>query len=160
MEYQYPAGTTYEVLSVQEGDTTTTYGPEIFYTGEYDETYGWVLTGWYDQAGNAYGLHQEITVTQSLVLTPKYTEVLLLCDGNTGTVLQVLRQEDYTSGRNDLLAGGLDYTGTDMQVKGTGKSTADGEYTFAGWFFQPSGNQAGHALDWTCLLYTSPSPRD
>ncbi len=149
VEYQYPAGTTYEVLSVQEGDTTTTYGPETFYTGKYDETNGWVLTGWYDQAGNAYGLHQEITVTQSLVLTPKYTEVLLLCDGNTGTVLQVLRAEDYTSGRNDLLAGGLDYTGTDIQVKGTGKSTADGEYTFAGWFFQPSGNQAGHALDWT-----------
>lgn len=98
---------------------------------------------------NAYGLHQEITVTQSLVLTPKYTEVLLLCDGNTGTVLQELRQEVI------LLAGTtcwrVAWTTPErtMQVKGTGKSTADGEYTFAGWFFQPSGNQAGHALDWT-----------
>lgn len=168
VEFQYPAGTTYQTFGMEEGETVTTLGAETFYEGEYDEENFWKLTGWQDEAGTVYGLEEEITVHGNLVLTPVVDHALLLCDGPTGNVMGILYESQYQTGRNDLLAGTLNYTspmaytvlpGGDkgFTVSGTRKTVigmeTNTDYTFAGWFFAP-GNVEGQvinnrSLDWT-----------
>ena len=168
VEFQYPAGTTYQTFEVEEGETVTTLGAETFYGGEYDEENFWKLTGWQDEVGTVYGLEKAITVHGNLVLTPVVDHALLLCDGPTGNVMGILYESQYQTGRNDLLAGTLSYTspmadtvlpGGDkgFTVSGTRKTVigmeTNTDYTFAGWFFAP-GNAEGQVinnrnLDWT-----------
>ena len=168
VEFQYPAGTTYRTFGVEEGETVTTLGAETFYKGEYDEENFWKLTGWQDEVGTVYGLEEAITVHGNLVLTPVVDHALLLCDGPTGNVMGILYESQYQAGRNDLLAGTLNYTspmaytvlpGGDkgFTVTGTRKTVigmeTNTDYTFAGWFFAP-GNAEGQVinnrnLDWT-----------
>ena len=152
VEFQYPAGTTYQTFEVEEGETVTTLGAETFYGGEYDEENFWKLTGWQDEVGTVYGLEKAITVHGNLVLTPVVDHALLLCDGPTGNVMGILYESQYQTGRNDLLAGTLSYTspmaytvlpGGDkgFTVSGTRKTVigmeTNTDYTFAGWFFAP-----------------------
>ena len=168
VEFQYPAGTTYQTFEVEAGATVTTLGSETFYDGEYDEENFWKLTGWQDEAGNVYGLNVEIPVQSHLVLTPVVDQALLLCDGPSGQVMGILYESQYQAGRNDLLAGTLSYEspmayavlpGGDrgFTVEGTRKTVigmeTDTDYTFAGWFFAP-GNVDGSIisnenLNWT-----------
>ena len=168
VEFQYPAGTTYQTFEVEEGETVTTLGAETFYEGEYDEENFWKLTGWQDEVGTVYGLEETITVHGNLVLTPVVDHALLLCDGPTGNVMGILYESQYQAGRNDLLAETLSYTspmaytvlpGGDrgFTVNGTRKTVigmeTNTDYTFAGWFFAP-GNAEGQVinnrnLDWT-----------
>ncbi|MFR0735283.1 MAG: hypothetical protein ACLSHU_14965 [Oscillospiraceae bacterium] len=56
-----------------------------------------------------YGLEEAITVHGNLVLTPVVDHALLLCDGPTGNVMGILYESQYQAGRNDLLAGTLNY---------------------------------------------------
>ena len=164
VEFQYPAGTTYRTFGVEEGETVTTLGAETFYKGEYDEENFWKLTGWQDEVGTVYGLEEAITVHGNLVLTPVVDHALLLCDGPTGNVMGILYESQYQAGRNDLLAGTLNYTspmaytvlpGGDkgFTVTGTRKTVivmeTNTDYTFAGWFYTPCGSKAGHEMDWT-----------
>lgn len=161
VEFQYPAGTTYQTFEVEEGETVTTLGAETFYEGEYDEENFWKLTGWQDEVGTVYGLEETITVHGNLVLTPVVDHALLLCDGPTGNVMGILYESQYQAGRNDLLAETLSYTspmaytvlpGGDrgFTVNGTRKTVigmeTNTDYTFAGWFFAP-GNAEGQVIN-------------
>ncbi len=119
---------------------------------------GYTFLGWADTADAAAAIYQAgacITLSKDAPTKTIYAvwgipeDVLLLCDGVTGEVLEILDQEDYTSGRNDLLADNLGYWGADFTVDGTRKTVGDAQYTFAGWFYTPCGTQAGHEIDWT-----------
>ena len=101
------------------------------------------------QAGDSITLSKDAPTKTISAVWGIPEDVLLLCDGVTGEVLQILDQEDYTSGRNDLLVGNLGYWGAGFTVDGTRKTAGDTQYTFAGWFYTPCGTQAGHEIDWT-----------
>ena len=168
VEFQYPAGKTYQTFEKDAGATVTAPGAEAFYEGEYDEENFWKLTGWQDENGTVYGLDEDITVQGNLVLTPVVDHALLLCDGPTGNVMGILYESQYQAGRNDLLAGTLSYESPvayevlpggerGFTVSGTRKTVigmeTNTDYTFAGWFFAPGnvdGSTIGNEnLDWT-----------
>ena len=136
----------------------------------------WRLDGWQDQNGNEYGLGEAITVTSDLTLTPVYTNVLLLADGETEEVLKVLFEDEYVEyyqGKNNMLALDMEYTtpaepesapvspmaiggpagDSGIHVSGTRKTVKgieeDVEYTFAGWFFTSYDGEYGAGLNWS-----------
>ena len=115
-----------------------------------------------------YQLGEAITVTSDLTLTPVYTSVLLLADGETEEVLRVLFEDEYLEdyeGKNNMLAYDMAYTTPNLlavggpagdagiEVFGTRKTVVgveeDVEYTFAGWFFTPYAGEYGADLDWS-----------
>ena len=98
---------------MQDGRTYVPYGAEDLYDGLFDANNYWRLDGWQDQNGNEYGLGEAITVTSDLTLTPVYTNVLLLADGETEEVLKVLFEDEYVEyyqGKNNMLALDMEYT--------------------------------------------------
>lgn len=154
--------------NVRDGQTYIPYGEEDLYDGLFDENNYWRLDGWKDQNGNVYQLGEAITVTSDLTLTPVYTSVLLLADGETEEVLRVLFEDEYLEdyeGKNNMLAYDMAYTTPNLlavggpagdagiEVFGTRKTVVgveeDVEYTFAGWFFTPYAGEYGADLDWS-----------
>ena len=163
-------------VKVQDGRTYVPYGAEDLYDGLFDANNYWRLDGWQDQNGNEYGLGEAITVTSDLTLTPVYTNVLLLADGETEEVLKVLFEDEYVEyyqGKNNMLALDMEYTtpaepesapvspmaiggpagDSGIHVSGTRKTVKgieeDVEYTFAGWFFTSYDGEYGAGLNWS-----------
>ena len=139
----------------QAGEAYTMLGADAFYTGAYDGDSFQVITGWMDQNGKTYALGEEITAAEDLTLTAVTEKILLLRDGYSKEIIGIMKESEAIhevaaklsydpaeqEGTHDIIGSEFFsvYNGLQKDTYENGELRTT--YTFAGWFYEPYGNE-------------------